>query len=86
MSGGRVVAVRLQSEMVVKEPASDRVAKESPLSLNEKGVTAEEKSPSLVAKGGTAEEARLRWNLLGPLIKYIFVRTSFSPLRFSSPP
>jgi hypothetical protein len=54
--------------MVVKEPAGDRAAEESPLSLAEKGVTVEDKQ-SLVAKGGTAEEARLRRNLLGPLIK-----------------
>jgi hypothetical protein len=65
--------------MVVKEPVADRAAEESPLSLTEKGVTVEEKQ-SLVA------EERLRRNLLGPLIKYIFVRASFSPIAFSSLP
>jgi hypothetical protein len=39
-----------------------------------------------VAKGGTAEEARLRRNLLGTLIKYIFSPIAFSSLPYSLAP
>jgi hypothetical protein len=53
------------------EEAGGWTAEESPVSLAEKGVTVEEKS--LVMKGGMAKVARLRRNLLGPLIKCIFV-------------